>query len=136
DDGSTPLDLLVAPLGPALALRQESATRSREAARVQSLLEAGRATVSSLALKEVLRRAMQSVRDLFGAAGVAIWRVDASGAVRRYGSLGLREDYVRAVASLSPGEGVIGIALREGRPVAVHDLARDARVRMRAQLER
>ena len=44
-------------------------------------MEAGRASVSSLALKDVLRRAMQAVRDLFQASGVAIWRLDEGGAV-------------------------------------------------------
>ncbi|GEM_PF-2512405 len=131
-----PLALLAAQVAPLLALRAESATRAREAARVQSLLEAGRATVSSLALKEVLSRAMQAVRDLFEASGVAIWRLDEGGVIRRFGSLGLHEEYVKAVMSLPPGEGVLGLALRQGRPIVVQDLARDRRVRMRAQLER
>src|SRR5581483_1696497 len=79
---------------------------------------------------------MQAVRDLFEASGVAIWRIDDSGAIRRFGTLGLREEYVRAVTSMEPGAGVLGIALRGGRPVAVHDLTRDPRVRMRSNLER
>jgi PAS domain S-box-containing protein len=135
-DGASPLFLLCAQLGPALALSAESATRAREAARVQSLLEAAQASVSSLALKEVLRRAMQAVRDLFEASGVAIWRLDESGALRRFGSLGVGEEHIRAVTSMSPNEGVLGMAMRESRPVAVEDLARDVRIKMRAHLER
>ncbi len=135
-DGPSPLARVGAAVAPSLALRAESSTRAREAARVRSLLEAAQASVSSLSLKDVLRQAMQAVRDLFEASGVAIWRLDEGGALRRFGSLGVRDEYVRAVSSMSPQEGVLGIALREGRPVAVPDLSRDPRVRMRAELER
>ncbi len=136
DEHGASLALLCAQIAPALAVGAESATRAREAARVRSLLDAAQTSVSSLALKDVLRRAMQAVRDLFGASGVAIWRLDEAGTLRRFGSLGIREEYVRALTSMSPTEGVLGIALREGRPVAIQDLSTDPRVKMRAHLER
>jgi PAS domain S-box-containing protein len=89
---------------------------------LRSLLDAAQASVSSLALREVLQHVLSAVRDLFAAAGAAVWRVDEGGVLRRYGSVGLAEHYVRAVTQAEGGDGVTHQVLRSGQPVTIADL--------------
>jgi PAS domain S-box-containing protein len=98
---------------------------------LRSLLDAAQAGVSSLALREVLQRLLTAVRDLFGADSAAVWRVDEAGVLRRFGSVGLSESYVRAATSPAPGDGVTDLVVRTGQPLAVADVLTDARFAQR-----
>jgi PAS domain S-box-containing protein len=97
-------------------------------ARLRSLLDAAQAGVSSLALREVLRRVLAAVRDLFRADAAAVWRLDESGVPRRYGSVGLSEQYVRAATAGGPGDGIADLVLRGSQPLAIEDIGADARL--------
>src|SRR5204863_8127759 len=81
---------------PRAQLARLEAERQRQEKQLRSLLDAAQAGVSSLAPREVLQRVLLAVRDLFGATGAAVWRVDEGGVLRRFGSVGLSEAYVRA----------------------------------------
>ena len=114
---------------PTSRLARLEAERRRQAAQLRSLLDAAQAGVSSLALREVLRRVLAAVRDLFGASGAAVWRLDEVGVLRRFGSVGLSENYVRAATSTGPDDGVTDLVVRSGQPVAVADVLADPRLR-------
>src|SRR5918992_102554 len=88
------------------------AERVRQERQLRSLLDAAQAGVSSLALREVLQRVLAAVRDLFGATGAAVWRLDEGGVLRRFGSVGLSEKYVRAATAAGPGDGVADLVVR------------------------
>jgi signal transduction histidine kinase len=114
---------------PRAQLARLEAERQRQEKQLRSLLDAAQAGVSSLALREVLQRVLLAVRELFGATGAAVWRVDEGGVLRRFGSVGLSETYVRAATSAGhPYDGVTDLVVRTGQPVAVADVASDARL--------
>jgi two-component system, OmpR family, phosphate regulon sensor histidine kinase PhoR len=104
------------------------AERARQERQLRSLLDAAQAGVSSLALREVLQRVLAAVRGLFGASGAAVWRIDEAGVLRRFGSVGLSEDYIRTATSAGSGDGVTDLVIRSGEPVAVHDVGSDRRL--------
>src|SRR5215212_11429114 len=84
------------------AVQRLEAERQHQARQLRSLLDAAQAGVSSLALREVLQRVLSAVGDLFGAGGAAVWRLDEGGVLRRFGSVGLGERYVRSAAAAGP----------------------------------
>src|SRR5262245_41531588 len=101
------------------------AERQGQERQLRSLLDAAQAGVSSLALREVLQRVLGAVRDLVGSGAAAVWRVDESGVLRHFGSVGLSERYVRAATRAGQGDLVTDLVLQEGRPVAVSDILLD-----------
>lgn len=96
------------------------------------MLAAGRAVASSLALEEVLARILEAACELLEACAAAVWELKDDGALRRRAALGLSETYLHTVADLSAGEGVTGLAARDGKIVAIADAAADPRVSVRA----
>ena len=117
-----------------LELVRLEAERQRQERQLRSLLDAAQAGVSSLALREVLQRVLTAVRDLFGASGAAVWRLDEGGVLRRFGSVGLSERYVRAATAAGPGDGVADLVVRTAQPVAVADVLADPRLEQPTEL--
>jgi PAS domain S-box-containing protein len=109
-------------------LARLEAERQRQERQLRSVLDAAQAGVSSLALREVLQRVLAAVRDLFGASGAAVWRIDEAGVLRRFGSVGLSEDYIRRATSAGSGDGVTDEVVRSGQAVAVQDISSDPRL--------
>lgn len=109
-------------------LERLRAEREQQETQLRSLLDAAQAGVSSLALREVLQRVLTAVRDLFGASGAAVWRVDEGGVLRRFGSVGLSERYVRATTTAGSHDEITALVLKTGQPIAITDLAADDRV--------
>lgn len=123
--------LIAALLAPSVAAVRLQEAQRRQEERLRSLLEAARASVSSLALREVLQRVLAAVRDLFNATAAAAWWSDETGVLRRFGSVGLSEAYVRAVTSLDSADSITGLVVRSGRPVAVRDVSVEPRLQAR-----
>ena len=71
----------------------------------------------------MLQTVLDGVRALFDARAAAVWRRDESGRLRRLASGGLSRAYTREVSHLLPDEGVTGLVVQRGEPIAVPDVA-------------
>jgi signal transduction histidine kinase/ActR/RegA family two-component response regulator len=109
----------------ALLLRREQEARVQ----AQALAEIGRDLTQSLEPAVVGQRIVESVCQLLQGWVAVLYAVDPSTgallAVARAGRTASRlgDDY-----RLAPGSGLVGVAIREGRPVATPDLLADERV--------
>jgi PAS domain S-box-containing protein len=113
----------------------ESAARQRQA---EALAQLGRALSETLDPSVVGQRTVGSLRALLHTQGAALFSLDAARALRTIAGAGNMEAIDGLV--LPEGTGVIGLAVREGRPVATPDLLADDRIVLppaqRASIER
>ena len=104
----------------------ESARRARE---TQALLEAGRAVSRSLEVKETIRMILEQAKEVLGVASCSLTTLDpGTGELRSVASLDLAEEIVQRIR-LKVGEGITGLAVKEGGPVQSEDIWNDPRVR-------
>jgi signal transduction histidine kinase len=88
---------------------------------------ATRAIAGVLPLSEVLQLITDEVRQLAGAEYAALGTVDASGTIERFITSGL-SDAARARIGAPPrGRGLLGLIIREARPIRIGDISRDPR---------
>ena len=123
------------PAGPRQREQALAVELARTRAQLNSLLEAGLAVSSSRTLHDVLQTVLAGVRALFEARAAAVWRSDESGRLRRLAGAGLSRTYTRQVTHLHAGEGVTGLVVQRGRPMAVANAADHPLVKAGALLE-
>ena len=116
----------------------ESEARQRSA---EALADVGRVISQGLDPDLVASRIAESVRDLLGVLASAVYREDPeSGGVTLLARSAQADSGVQWTSSFGPGEGVVGLAIREGQTVATEDLAVDPRLiyaaETRVRLER
>jgi len=108
-------------------LFEESQRRARE---TQALLEAGRAVNQSLEVGETIRLILNQAREVLGVQSCGLFTLDAAtGELVLAASLDV--DPASAQIRVRVGEGITGLAVKEGRPVQSTDLYNDPRVRYR-----
>ena len=96
--------------------------------RLERLIETGRALVSELDLEAVLQRVLDAARELTHARYAALGVLDEQGAtLERFLTVGIDEEAHRAIGDLPRGRGVLGVLIREPRPLRLADVGKHAR---------
>ena len=94
----------------------------------QGLVEAGIALSSELTLDAVLQRLLEAAAELTGARYAALGVLDASGKeLERFITHGIDPETRAAIGALPRGRGILGVLIRDARPLRLHDIAADDR---------
>jgi signal transduction histidine kinase len=105
--------------------RERAVGRSR--AQLEALVDAGKALSAERSLVAVLQRIVEVACRLLGARYGALGTLDASGAVEQFVTTGLTEVQRAAIGPSPRGAGILGVAVRERRPLRLRDLTADPR---------
>jgi signal transduction histidine kinase len=93
--------------------------------RLQRLIEVGRSLVSELDLELVLERLLGVARELTGARYAAVGILDPSKSeLERFVTSGIDPDTHERIGDLPRGRGVLGLLIREPRPLRLRDVSR------------
>jgi signal transduction histidine kinase len=92
------------------------------------LLEVGRALVAELDVEVVLRRVLETARELTGARYAALGILDeAKEELERFVFLGIDDETRRLIGPLPRGRGVLGELIRDARPLRLADVTQHPR---------
>ncbi len=96
--------------------------------RVRALVEAGIAVTSELSLDALLEKLAETAAELTGARYAALGVISSSGTeLERFITVGVSDETRAAIGPEPRGKGILGVLIREARPLRLHDLATDAR---------
>jgi signal transduction histidine kinase len=96
--------------------------------RIQGLIEAGIALSSELSLDALLQRLVETAAELTGARYAALGVIDAAGrGLERFVTHGVDPETHTAIGDLPRGRGILGVLIREARPLRLHNIAEDPR---------
>jgi signal transduction histidine kinase len=103
-------------------------TSPGEDSRLRRLIDAGIALNSELSLDSLLQRLVEVSADLTEARYAALGVIDTSGrGLELFYTTGIDGETHRAIGDLPRGRGVLGVLIREARPLRLHDIADDPR---------
>ena len=106
------------------ALFERSLQRNRE---MEALLAVSRAVASSLALPQVLDRALDTILEFASAEAAEIWLAEEGGVLLLKRHRGAAPEAFFERTRLQVGEGLPGLAAQARSPVVIHDLPEDPR---------
>jgi signal transduction histidine kinase len=110
-----------------MTLRHEAGER-RANAQLEALFEATMTITAELALDRVLQRIVDLARSLVGARYAALGVPNASGtSLEKFVTSGMTPEEMRRIGHLPEGKGLLGLLLREPRPIRVRRLDDDPR---------
>jgi signal transduction histidine kinase len=96
--------------------------------RLRALFAAGLAVSSELSLDALLHRLVEAAAELTGARYAALGVIDASGSqLEQFLTHGIDDETHAAIGSLPRGRGILGVLIRDAKPLRLHDLAEDPR---------
>lgn len=96
--------------------------------RMRALVEAGIALSSELSLDAVLQRIVEVASDLTGARYAALGVIDRSGTgLERFLTTGVDPETRATIGELPRGRGILGVIIRDAKPLRLHDLSDDPR---------
>jgi len=96
--------------------------------RLRALFESSVALTSELSLDALLQKLVETAASLTGARYAALGVIDESGnALERFVTTGIGSDAQEAIGELPHGRGILGVLIREARPLRLHDLTKDPR---------
>jgi signal transduction histidine kinase len=96
--------------------------------RLRTLVRAGIALTSELSLEAVLQRLVETAATLTGAQYAALGVIDQTGTqLDRFVTHGVDAETHAAIGELPRGRGILGVLIREGAPLRLHDLTADPR---------
>jgi len=96
--------------------------------RLRALFAAGLAVTSELSLDALLHRLVEAAAELTGARYAALGVIDASGSeLEQFVTHGIDEDLGAEIGALPRGRGILGVLIRDAKPLRLHDLTEDAR---------
>jgi signal transduction histidine kinase len=96
--------------------------------RTRALVEAGIALSSELSLDAVLQKLVETAAALTGARYAALGVLDPAGQhLDRFLTAGIDAETRRAIGQLPAGRGILGVLIREGVALRLHDLSQDPR---------
>jgi signal transduction histidine kinase len=99
-----------------------------DADRLARLLEAGRGLMAELQIEAVLDRLLEIAAELTGAQYAALGVLDADRVeLARFITRGIDEETHRAIGDLPRGRGILGVLIREPRPLRLEDVTTDPR---------
>ncbi|MCW2679732.1 MAG: sensor signal transduction histidine kinase [Frankiales bacterium] len=106
-----------------LQLRLSDVLGTRD--RVHALLEAVLAVGSDLDLQTVLRRITQAASTLADARYAALGVIGDDGLLSQFITVGIDEEKHAEIGSLPHGRGILGLLIRDPRPLRLDDLGKD-----------
>ena len=96
--------------------------------RMRALVEAGIALSSELSLDAVLQRIVEAATKLTGARYAALGVLDPTGArLERFITTGIEPEMHAAIGDLPTGRGILGVLIRDARPLRLTELGEDPR---------
>ena len=96
--------------------------------RLRALFAAGLAVSSELSLDGLLHRLVEAAAELTGARYAALGVIDPSGSeLEEFVTHGVDPETRAGIGALPRGRGILGVLIREARPLRIHDLAEDPR---------
>ncbi|HWN22407.1 MAG TPA: GAF domain-containing sensor histidine kinase [Gaiellaceae bacterium] len=96
--------------------------------RLRALVDVGIALSSELSLDALLQRTVETAAELTGARYAALGVIDKTGqALERFLTTGMDEETHAAIGDLPRGRGILGVLIREARPLRLHEIADDPR---------
>ena len=96
--------------------------------RQRALIEAGIALSSELSLDALLQKLVETAAGLTGARYAALGVIDPSGAaLERFFTHGIDAETHERIGLLPRGRGILGVLIREAKPLRIDDLAADPR---------
>jgi signal transduction histidine kinase len=96
--------------------------------RMRVLVEAGIALSAELSLDAVLQKVVETAATLTTARYAALGVLDPSGQLlERFLTTGIDEETQRAIGDLPTGRGILGVLIRDAKPLRLHDLHDDPR---------
>ena len=96
--------------------------------RLRALFAAGLAVTSELSLDALLNRLVDAAAELTGARYAALGVIDADGVeLEQFITHGIDDDLRAEIGELPRGRGILGVLIREARPLRLRDLAEDPR---------
>ena len=95
--------------------------------RLRRLLIANRSIVQELALPAVLRRIVNTAKDLSDAKYAALGVIGADGLLEQFVHAGMDDETVREIGELPKGRGVLGALIDDPRPIRLARIADDHR---------
>jgi two-component system, NarL family, sensor histidine kinase DevS len=96
--------------------------------RMRALVEAGIALSSELSLEAVLQKIVETAASLTGAQYAALGVLDPTASrLERFVTTGVDADTHAAVGDLPTGRGILGVLIRDARPLRLRDLGEDPR---------
>ncbi len=119
------VQMLARQAGLALGLLRERERQQLRERQQAALVEAGKALTQELHLDAVLHRIVETATSVVGARYGALGVIDATGTqLERFVTTGLTAEQEARIGSLPSGRGVLGMVMREARPVRLHDLTK------------
>ena len=96
--------------------------------RLRALFDAGMALTSELSLDAVLQRLCVVAAELTGARYAALGVVDQTGTrLERFVTHGVDDETRAAIGEEPQGRGILGVLVRDAKPLRLHDIAHDPR---------
>ena len=95
--------------------------------RLRGLLRASQMVTRDLTLPAVLRRIVESARDLVGARYAALGVISPAGGLAEFVHSGMPEDAVARIGHLPEGKGLLGALIEDPRPIRLRRIASDQR---------
>ena len=95
--------------------------------RLRGLLRANQVIVGDLALPVVLRRIIETARELVGARYAALGVLSSDGGLEQFIHVGLDDDTVVKIGRLPEGKGLLGALIDDPRPIRLGTIADDPR---------
>ncbi len=105
--------------------RERAVGRGRE--QLGALIEAGKVLTAERSLDAVLQRIVEVACRLLQARYGALGTLDAAGTLDRFVTTGVDEEQRARMGPLPTGRGILGVVVRERRPLRLRDLAADPR---------
>jgi signal transduction histidine kinase len=103
-------------------------TTSKASARLRTLVETGVAISSDLSLDSVLERITEAAASLTGARYAALGVIDRAGTgLERFVTTGFDEETRTQIGDPPHGRGILGVLIRDARPLRLHELSEDPR---------
>jgi signal transduction histidine kinase len=91
-------------------------------------VNAGIALSSELSLDALLQRIVETAAEITGAHYAALGVIDRTGqALERFLTTGIDAETHAAIGDLPHGRGILGVLIRDARPLRLHDIADDPR---------
>ena len=119
-----------------LKLERSNGELRQQAAEQRGLFEIGQLLASTLDRQQVLDRLAEITHSLLGVDVLRIWlRDEQADSLVLYSQAGTMRGDVQQQLGFTPGQGLVGCVLAEGRPLVLSDLRGDARVKNRAWFE-
>ena len=101
---------------------------ARETDRLRALVETGIAISSELSLDGVLERIAEAAAHVTGAQYAALGVIDPSGSgLERFVTFGIAPEVQTEIGDPPHGRGILGVLIRDARPLRLHDLTQDPR---------